>query len=83
MSVYHNLREIGASVETADAIASEVKDWPKNRQDALVLWAGGYTQREAAESCGVTVITFKREISKLKMILFFGKTGIIYSREDE
>ena len=49
MDIYEQLRTIGVSVETADALASVLETMPKRKQEAFVLWAMGYKFREISQ----------------------------------
>jgi hypothetical protein len=43
---YKILRDMGVSVETADAMAERLAKEPPRKQEALLLWASGLTFRE-------------------------------------
>ena len=54
MDIYEQLRTIGVSIETADALAPVLEKMPKRKQEAFVLWAMGYSDRRIAKICGMS-----------------------------
>jgi DNA-directed RNA polymerase specialized sigma24 family protein len=66
LTIYEQLRSIGVSVETADALEPILEGLPDKKREAFFLWASGMTQFEAAKASGVPLRTFKRVLSKIK-----------------
>jgi len=64
---YTRLRDIGASVETSDAIAPELAELPPKRAEAFLLWANGCNQGDAARAVGISLRTFERDIHNIRM----------------
>jgi len=65
-AIYNKLRSIDVSVETADALSEELARYSSKKVDAFILWAMGYTQKDAAELSGVHKKTLERTIIRLK-----------------
>ncbi|MBA4274068.1 MAG: hypothetical protein C0436_00280 [Alphaproteobacteria bacterium] len=57
MDIYEQLRTIGVSVETADALARVLETMPKRKQEAFVLWAMGYSERQVSRICKISTRT--------------------------
>jgi hypothetical protein len=68
MSAYDRLREIGVSVETADALAPILDGMSHKKVDAFILWACGMTQEQAAKTCGISKGGLWRAIKHVKSI---------------
>jgi DNA-directed RNA polymerase specialized sigma24 family protein len=47
---YDRLREIGVSVETADALAPILAELPPRKREAFYLWTSGMPERSIAKS---------------------------------
>jgi DNA-directed RNA polymerase specialized sigma24 family protein len=67
--IYDRLRSIGVSVETADALAPILETMPERKQEAFILWAMGYSYRDAGKACGFSYEVVKRIIKKCKKVL--------------
>jgi DNA-directed RNA polymerase specialized sigma24 family protein len=63
---YDRLREIGVSVETADALAPILAELPPRKREAFYLWASGMTERDIVKACGVTMPTLHRMLDKVR-----------------
>ena len=70
MNAYDELRSLGVSVETADAIAPIIDALPPKKRKAFFLWVEGYTQKSAAKTAGVGYRTMKRIINSIRVSLF-------------
>lgn len=66
MDIYEQLRTIGVSIETADALAPVLEKMPKRKQEAFVLWAMGYSYREAGRACGFSREIVRKIISRVR-----------------
>jgi len=69
--IYDKLRTLGVSVETADAMASEVVKLEDVKQDAFILWAGGCSCGQAAAIIPMTKQGFRKIILKIKRSVSF------------
>jgi DNA-directed RNA polymerase specialized sigma24 family protein len=66
LTIYEQLRSIGVSVETADALEPILEGLPDKKREAFFLWASGMTQFEAAKTAGLPLRTFKRLLYKIR-----------------
>jgi DNA-directed RNA polymerase specialized sigma24 family protein len=66
LTIYEQLRSIGVSVETADALEPILEGLPDKKREAFFLWASGMEQHEAAKIAGVPLRTFERCLSKIR-----------------
>jgi len=60
MNSYTRLRELGVSVETADAVSSVVDALPCRWQEAVYLRLSGYTYSETAMMCRMSMRTISK-----------------------
>jgi DNA-directed RNA polymerase specialized sigma24 family protein len=54
LTAYDQLREIGVSVETADALAPILDELPAKKREAFILWASGVSERNISKILGVS-----------------------------
>jgi len=66
LTIYEQLRSIGVSVETADALEPILEGLPDKKREAFFLWASGMEQQDAAKAAGVPLRTFERCLFKIK-----------------
>jgi DNA-directed RNA polymerase specialized sigma24 family protein len=63
---YDRLREIGVSVETADALAPILAELPPRKREAFYLWASGMNNCQVAKEVGCNEITIRRLIANVE-----------------
>ena len=56
MTPYDRLRSIGASVETADALAPILESLPDRKREAFYLWAMDVPTRQVCTICGINSV---------------------------
>ena len=66
MTAYDRLREIGVSVETADALAPILDGLPAKKREAFILWASGMSERSISEILGVSKGSIYRMLGRVK-----------------
>ena len=69
--IYDKLRTLGVSVETADAMASEVVKLEDIKQDAFILWAGGCSYGQAAAIIPMSKQGFCKIVLKIRQSVSF------------
>jgi len=66
LTIYEQLRSIGVSVETADALEPILEGLPDKKREAFFLWACGMEQEDAAKLSGVALRSFERTLFNIK-----------------
>jgi DNA-directed RNA polymerase specialized sigma24 family protein len=66
LTIYEQLRSIGVSVETADALEPILEGLPDKKQEAFFLWASGMSYREAGQACGFSRAVMLKMIQKIR-----------------
>jgi DNA-directed RNA polymerase specialized sigma24 family protein len=59
LTIYEQLRSIGVSVETADALEPILEGLPDKKREAFFLWACGYSWADVCKMCKMS----KRDFS--------------------
>jgi len=65
-TIYTRLRDIGCSVETADATAEALEGMNDRKVEAFMLWAMGMEQAEAAKAAGIGLRSMERILYLLR-----------------
>ena len=68
-TIYDRLREIGCSVETADATAEALDGTCDKKVMAFLLWLEGFDQCQSAHIAGIGYRTMKRMLANTRMAL--------------
>jgi hypothetical protein len=66
IGAYQRLRDIGISLETADAIAPDIEAWTPKKKEAFFLWAFDVPEREIETRTGVSRSTLRRMLLQLR-----------------
>lgn len=70
--IYDKLRDIGVEVDTADSMAEAMEEMEEIKQDAIILWAKGYSYGEAASIIPMTRQGFFKVIARLRAQIIRG-----------
>jgi DNA-directed RNA polymerase specialized sigma24 family protein len=65
LTIYEQLRSIGVSVETADALEPILEGLPDKKREAFFLWACGYNNTEVGKICGYSEFWVRSIIKKI------------------
>jgi DNA-directed RNA polymerase specialized sigma24 family protein len=71
LTIYEQLRSIGVSVETADALEPILEGLPDKKREAFFLWASGMSYRQVARLLGMGKSTMWRLVKKVRRV--YGK----------
>lgn len=67
--LYDQLRILGVSVLTADALSDVLAEYKERSQDIFILWVRGMKKQDIAKICGVSTNTVARVFGKIKKTL--------------
>jgi DNA-directed RNA polymerase specialized sigma24 family protein len=73
LTIYEQLRSIGVSVETADALEPILEGLPDKKREAFFLWASGMSYRAVGNVCGFSRTIVWRIIVKIRKRVNFAK----------
>jgi len=73
LTIYEQLRSIGVSVETADALEPILEGLPDKKREAFSLWASGMSYRAVGKACGFSRTIVWRIIVKIRKRVNFAK----------
>jgi DNA-directed RNA polymerase specialized sigma24 family protein len=73
LTIYEQLRSIGVSVETADALEPILEGLPDKKREAFFLWASGMSYRTVGKACGFSRTIVWRIIVKIRKRVNFAK----------
>jgi DNA-directed RNA polymerase specialized sigma24 family protein len=65
LTIYEQLRSIGVSVETADALEPILEGLPDKKREAFFLWASGMSYRAVGKACNMSYIKVWRIVKKI------------------
>jgi DNA-directed RNA polymerase specialized sigma24 family protein len=68
LTIYEQLRSIGVSVETADALEPILEGLPDKKREAFFLWASGMSYRQVARLLGMGKSTMWRLVKKIRRV---------------
>jgi DNA-directed RNA polymerase specialized sigma24 family protein len=66
LTIYEQLRSIGVSVETADALEPILEGLPDKKREAFFLWASGMSYRSVSKTCGYSHVAVWQWIKKIQ-----------------
>jgi len=65
LTIYEQLRSIGVSVETADALEPILEGLPDKKREIYLLWASGLSYRKVGKIVGMGKTTIWRIVKKI------------------
>jgi len=66
LTIYEQLRSIGVSVETADALEPILEGLPDKKSEIYLLWASGMSYRAVGKFFNISYIKVFRIVKKIK-----------------
>ena len=73
--LYDKLREIGASVDTADALAGDLEKYKPRSQDIFILWLQGMKKQDIAKLYHMSNDAVRRIFTRIRRSMGGSNSG--------